>query len=198
MTVHQAIFYEPGHFHAALTLRTPNPRLAPDIHVYATPGPEREAFVALVESFNTRATNPTSWQLHLHAGAQLLQRVVEEGHGDFVVLAGRNDTKLQTIAFLTQAGFHVLADKPWLTDSQQLPSLIQVTTGPRLAMDLMTGPYSLRARVIAQVVHTPELFGTFVTDAGAAPAHLAGGRVDGPTHEGVDTGSVGRQLADLE
>ena len=170
MTVHQAIFYEPGHFHAALTLRTPNPRLAPDIHVYATPGPEREAFVALVESFNTRATNPTSWQLHLHAGAQLLQRVVEEGHGDFVVLAGRNDTKLQTIAFLTQAGLHVLADKPWLTDSQQLPSLVQVTTGPRLAMDLMTGPYSLRARVIAQVVHTPELFGTFVTDAGAAPA----------------------------
>ena len=97
MTVHQAIFYEPGHFHAALTLRTPNPRLAPDIHVYATPGPERQAFVALVESFNTRATsNP--WQLHLHEGPQLLQRLVEEAHGDFVVLAGRNNTKLETIA----------------------------------------------------------------------------------------------------
>src|SRR5215831_2276229 len=170
MTIHRVIFYEPGHFHAALTLRVPNPRLAPDIHVYATPGPEREAFVALVESFNTRATHPTGWKLHLHDGSHLLQRVVEVGHGDFVVLAGRNDTKLETIASLTQAGLHVLADKPWLTDSQQLPYLLQVTTGPRLAMDLMTGLHSLRARLMARVVHTPELFGTFVTDADAAPA----------------------------
>ena len=55
MTLYRALFYEPGHFHAALTLRTPNPRLAPDIHVYATPGPERDAFLTLVERFNTRA-----------------------------------------------------------------------------------------------------------------------------------------------
>src|SRR5215831_14204185 len=170
MTIHRVIFYEPGHFHAALTLRVPNPRLAPDIHVYATPGPEREAFVALVESFNTRATHPTGWKLHLHDGSHLLQRVVEEGRGDFVVLAGRNNTKLETIAYLTQAGLHVLADKPWLTDSRHLPYLVQVTAGPRLAMDLMTVRHSLRAQLIAQVVHTPELFGTFVTHESAAPA----------------------------
>jgi hypothetical protein len=51
MTLFHAVFYEPGHFHAALTLRTPNPRLAPDIHVYTTPGPERQDFVTLLESF---------------------------------------------------------------------------------------------------------------------------------------------------
>src|SRR5499426_174613 len=138
MTLFRAVFYEPGHFHAALTLRTPNPRLAPDIHVYATPGPERQAFVTLVESFNTRAEQPTHWRLHLPDGPQLLQRLVAAVHGDLVVLAGRNNIKLATIASLTQAGLHVLADKPWLTDSQQLPSLVQVTAGPRLAMDLMT------------------------------------------------------------
>ena len=170
MTLPHAVFYEPGHFHAALTLRTPNPRLASDIHVYATPGPERQDFVTLVESFNTRADNPTHWRLHLHEGPQLLQRLVEDGHGDFVVLAGRNNTKLETMAYLTQAGLHVLADKPWLTDSRQLPYLVQVTAGPRLAMDLMTVRHSLRARLIAQVVHTPELFGTFVTHESAAPA----------------------------
>ena len=170
MILYRALFYEPGHFHAALTLRMPNPRLAPDIHVYATPGPERDAFLTLVEHFNTRADCPTHWRLHLHDGAQLLQRLVEEGHGDFVVVAGRNDTKLETIASLTQAGLPVLADKPWLTESRQLPYLAQVTTGPCVAMDLMTGPYSLRAQVMAQVVHTPELFGTFVTDEDPEPA----------------------------
>ena len=162
MTLYRALFYEPGHFHAALTLRMANARLAPDIHVYATPGPEREAFLTLVEGFNTRVDHPTHWRLHLHDGAHLLQRVVAEGYGNFVVLAGRNDTKLETMAYLTQAGLPVLADKPWLTESRQLPYLAQVTAGPCVAMDLMTGPYSIRAQVIAQVVHTPELFGTQV------------------------------------
>jgi hypothetical protein len=74
------------------------------------------------------------------------------------------------MAYLTQAGLPVLADKPWLTESRQLPYLGQVTTAPCVAMDLMTGPYSLRAQVLAQVVHTPELFGTFVTDEGLEPA----------------------------
>jgi len=170
MTLHRAVFYEPGHFHAALTLRASQPRLAPDIHVYATPGPEREAFVALVESFNRRAEHPTHWRLHLHEGEQLLQRVIEDEQGDFVVLAGRNDTKLETIARLTQAGLHVLADKPWLTDSRQLPYLVQVTTGARLAMDIMTVRHSTLARLIAHIVHTPELFGTFVAPDSAAPA----------------------------
>jgi hypothetical protein len=170
MTLHRAVFYEPGHFHAALTLRTPNPRLAPDIHVYATPGPERQAFVTLVESFNARAESPTHWRLHLHEGPQLLQRLVADRHGDFVVLAGRNNIKLKVMAYLTQAGLQVLADKPWLTDSRQLPYLAQVTAGPRLAMDLMTVRHSLRARLIAQVVHTPEIFGTFMPHASAAPA----------------------------
>src|SRR5262249_6458532 len=55
-------------------------------------------------------------------------------------------------------------------ESRQLPYLTQVTTGPCIAMDLMTGPYSLRAQVLAQVVHTPELFGTFVTHEDTAPA----------------------------
>jgi hypothetical protein len=37
-------------------------------------------------------------------------------------------------------------------------------------MDLITGAYSLRAQVMAQVIHTPELFGTFVTHESPAPA----------------------------
>jgi predicted dehydrogenase len=170
MTRYRAVFYEPGHFHAALTLRAPNARLAPDIHVYATPGPERDAFVTLIKSFNTRPQQPTHWTLHVHEGEQLLRRVVEDGHGDLVVLAGRNHTKLKTIAQLTQAGLPVLADKPWLTDSSQLTYLEQVSNGSCLAMDIMTVRHSILARLITEVVHTPELFGTFETSAGETPA----------------------------
>lgn len=169
MTLYRAVFYEPGHFHTALTLRAPNPRLDGNIHVYATPGPERDAFVRLVESFNRRSDHPTQWVLHLHQGEQLLERLITDGHGDFIVLAGRNNTKLETIAHLTQAGLPVLADKPWLTDRRQLSYLTQVTAGPQLAMDIMTSRYNILTRLIHQVVTTPELFGAFVTLDDGAP-----------------------------
>jgi len=44
MSQHRLAFYQPGHFHAALTLRHANPRVANDIHIYAEGGPERDAF----------------------------------------------------------------------------------------------------------------------------------------------------------
>ena len=170
MTIHRAVFYEPGHFHAALTLRAPNPRLAPDIHVYATPGPERDAFVHLVESFNRLPDHPTPWILHIHEGEQLLERLIQDGQGELVVLAGRNNTKLATIARLTHAGLHVLADKPWLTDSSQLPYLSEVTTSPQLAMDIMTTRHAILTRLIHQVVHTTEVFGVFDSQDTVEPA----------------------------
>ena len=52
--MHTLLFLEPGHFHAALTLRVANARIDPAIQLYARPGPERDAFVALVRSFNAR------------------------------------------------------------------------------------------------------------------------------------------------
>ena len=121
-------------------------------------------------SFNTRAEQPTHWRLHLHEGPQLLQRLVADGYGDFVVLAGRNNTKLATMASLTQAGLHVLADKPWLTDSRQLPYLTQVTAGPRARHGPDDG--AAQSPSPADRVGGPHarLFGTFVTQEGAAPA----------------------------
>ena len=174
MTVRRVVLYEPGHFHAALLFRTPNPRLARDIHVYATPGPERDAFMVLVESFNQRPEQPTGWNLHLHGGEDLLERLIADGHGDVAVLAGRNNTKLALIARLTRAGLHVLADKPWLTDSSQLQYLAEATAGPQLAMDIMTIRHEILARLCHQVIASPELFGTFVTQDADEPAIAIG------------------------
>jgi hypothetical protein len=101
--MHTLLFYEPGHFHAALTLRVSNPRVDDTVHLYAVPGPERDAFLALVDAFNHRSEAPTRWQIELHEGddpGELLERLITERPGDAVVLAGRNDGKLATIAAL--------------------------------------------------------------------------------------------------
>ena len=111
-------FYEPGHFHAALTLRISNPRISNDVHVYAAPGPDREKFLGLIAAFNSRADSPTSWVVHTHGdgdAAAQLELLLEEKLASVVVLAGKNDCKLATIARLVEAGIHVLGDKPWAT-----------------------------------------------------------------------------------
>ena len=157
--MHTLLFLEPGHFHAALTLRVANPRIDPAIHLYARPGPERDAFTALVRSFNARGDRPTGWDIRIRESADPERALVGERRGDIVVLAGRNRPKLGAIARLHAAGLHVLADKPWLTDSAALPDLERVTAGWPLAMDIMTFRHETAARLAQKVAADPELLG---------------------------------------
>jgi len=159
--MHTLSFCEPAHFHAALTLRDKNPRVADEVHLYAYPGPDRDSFLALVDTFNSRPSNPTSWRVRLHQNDDPLSSLIADRPGDVVVLAGRNASKLVTIARLHGAGFHVLADKPWLTSSAAFPSLREATVGAPLAMDIMTERHEVVARLRQRIVTNTELFGEF-------------------------------------
>ena len=106
--MHHLLFLDPGHFHAALTLRTRHPRVADEIFVYAREGAERRDFLALVTRFNARGT---AWRPTVITSDDPLARLVEDRRGDVVVLAGRNGGKARTMRRLHEAGLHVLADK---------------------------------------------------------------------------------------
>lgn len=164
--MHTLLFYEPGHFHAALTLRNDNPRVDSDVHLYARSGPDRAAFLGLIDAFNTRDAMPTHWRVHLHETDDPLSRLIEERRGDMVVLAGRNAEKLASIARLHEAGFKVLADKPWLTSGAALADLHRATQGPPLAMDIMTERNEVVARLRRRLVGNARLFGEFRQDPG--------------------------------
>lgn len=158
------VFYDPGHFHAALTLRAANPRVDPVVHVHAPAGPELDAFVDLVRSFNHRTEAPTQLDLRVHEGGDGLEALIDEQGGAAVVLAGRNDRKLAVVRQLHEAGFPCLVDKPWITTSAGLDDLERVTAGPPLVMDLMTERYDAVARLRRRVVATEPVFGGFVDD----------------------------------
>ena len=168
--MHTLLFYDPGHFHAALTLRVRNPRLAQEVHVYAPPGPDLQAFLALVQAFNTRQIDPTNWQVRVHEGPDALERLIAEQRGQAVVLAGRSDRKLETLARLHSAGFAVLADKPWITDVTALPFLDKVTASAPLALDIITARHEVLAGLGRKLARIPEIFGAFVVDDSAGPA----------------------------
>ena len=66
----------------------------PVIHVHAPPRPDVEAFIALIDGFNNRKIDPTSWRLESHIGVKALDTLIAERHGEIVVLAGKNGLRL--------------------------------------------------------------------------------------------------------
>lgn len=173
--MHTLLFLDPGHFHAALTLRERHPRVADEIFVYATACPgdgeagrEVAAFLNLLESFNRRARGPTRWRPVVRMGPDPLGRLVAERPGDVVVLAGKNDRKMALVRPLHDAGLHVLADKPWITRAAALDDVRHVLTGGARVMEIMTGRHAGAARVAERLVGDPEIIGELDPSDGPA------------------------------
>jgi predicted dehydrogenase len=164
--VHTLAFLEPGHFHAALTLRERHPRVRDEIFVYAREGPELQDFLALVEAFNRRPEQPTSWRPVVFRGEQPLERLIGERPGGAVILAGRNDGKMATMRRLHDAGLHVLADKPWLVGAGGLDDLRHTLAGGGLAVEMMTGRHEITSILVRKLVGEREVFGGFATESG--------------------------------
>ncbi|HYE89439.1 MAG TPA: putative oxidoreductase C-terminal domain-containing protein [Terriglobales bacterium] len=173
---HRLLFLDPGHFHAALTVRTPHPRVADELVVYAPDGAERRDFLALVRRF------PHPWRVGVVTTADPLAALIAERRGDVVVVAGRNAGKARAIRRLHEAGFHVLADKPWLVRAKDLDDIRASFDGPPFVAEIMTGRHDLAARALARLVASADVFGDFraVTPALELDSvhHLAK-RVDG-------------------
>lgn len=166
--MHTLCFLDPGHFHAALTLREANPLVDEEIFVYAPDGPELAEFLKLVDAFNRRSERPTSWRVTVRAGDRSLDRLIADRPGDVVVLAGRNDVKLGLMRRLHDAGFHVLADKPWLTKPDAIDHARHVLGSAPVAFEIMTGRHEITSILAERIVRDRDVFGEF--DADSDPA----------------------------
>jgi predicted dehydrogenase len=165
---YQFSFLNPGHFHAALVLREAADRISDAILVYADRGPELDAFMNLVNAFNARAAKPTQWNVEVRSGG--IARLISDKNTDVAVLAGRNHNKLENIATLIEAGIHVLADKPWLTDSAQTSLVARTLNGPGFVKDIMTIRHEILSRLCHEVVHTESVFGGLAVSTPQRPA----------------------------
>jgi predicted dehydrogenase len=169
--VHTLAFLDPGHFHAALTLRERHPRVSDEVFVFAPEGPELADFLALVDAFNRRPERPTAWRPVVRAGAGALERLEAERPGDVVILAGRNDRKMALIRRLHDGGLHVLADKPWLAGADGLDDLRHTLHGGALAVEIMTGRHEITSILTRTLVGDRDVFGDF-ENAGPASAAI--------------------------
>ena len=166
---HTLLILNPGHFHAGLTLRSRDPRLADDVYVYAEKGADVDNFIRMVETFNNRSSDPTRWKLHVYRGTDYLERLRAEHRGDIVVISGKNDSKMTSIQRLHDDGFYVLGDKPWLIDMADEDKLRHVAATTPLAMDIMTERHQIASRLQRALARKPEVFGKYRRD-GNEPA----------------------------
>jgi predicted dehydrogenase len=176
MDVIKLIVLNPGHFHAALIQKTMYPWVSERVSIYAPLGPELLDYLNRVSLFNSRLESPTNWQLDIHTSSEAFERMLEERPGDVVVIAGRNRPKIDFILGALQAGLHVLADKPWIISSADLPKLASALTlaetNGLVAYDIMTERHEITSILQKELVNDPDVFGTLESVMAKSIHHL--------------------------
>jgi predicted dehydrogenase len=157
------ILVEPGHFHATLLQKEMYPWLDPSVSVYAPLGPELLDYLARIAAFNLRKEKPTSWRLSVHTSDDPMAEMLRDKPGNIVVFTGRNRQKIGRILEALRAGLHVLADKPWIINSADLPKLeeaLRLAREKKLgAYDIMTERYEVTSELQREFVRDREIFG---------------------------------------
>ncbi len=167
------IILDPGHFHAALIQKEMYSRVSQRVTVYAPLEPGLADYVNRLALFNTRSANPTSWELEVHASPDFLVRMLQDRPGNVVVIAGRNRGKIDRILASLEAGLHVLADKPWIIASGDLPKLAAALEAAERAglvgYDIMTERHEITSILQRILVHDPAVLGQLVPGTAAEP-----------------------------
>jgi predicted dehydrogenase len=168
------IVADPGHFHAALLQKEMYPTLDHRVAVYAPLGRDVLDYLARIASFNSRPENPTHWDLDVHLSGHPMAELLRERPGDAVVFTGRNRGKIDRIVSALEAGLHVLADKPWIISSSDMPKLeyaLALAERKHLAAyDIMTERYEVTSELQREFVNDPDVFGVLEDGSASNPA----------------------------
>lgn len=171
------VIVEPGHFHAALVQKDMYPQVSPQVPVYALLGPELLDYLNRVSLFNSRTISPTKWELDIYTGPKFFERMLGEHLGNAVVFAGRNRKKIGRIVQSLNAGYNVLADKPWViasADLAKLASAVDLAEQKGLVgYDVMTERHEITSILQKELVNAADVFGQLAPGSAAEPAVTA-------------------------
>jgi predicted dehydrogenase len=165
---------DPGHFHAALVQKDMLTGVSPEVHVYAPLGFDLIEHLKRIAGYNTRAENPARWELEVHTGDDFLARMLREKPGNVVVIAGRNQGKIDRIKTCVENGLNALVDKPWIISASEFPKLeatLNTAEAKKLiAYDIMTERSEITTILQRELVNDPAVFGTILKGSESDPA----------------------------
>ncbi|MEN2283470.1 putative oxidoreductase C-terminal domain-containing protein [Algoriphagus sp. SE2] len=159
----QIVSLDPGHFHAGLIHKSMYPEVDSTIHVYAPEGEELQDYLKRIAGYNERAENPTTWSLEVYTGDDFLQEMIKEKAGNVMVVAGKNDRKIDYIIAALENGMNVYADKPLVINPagfEKLKKAFDLADEKGLLFyDIMTERFEISTILQKELSMMPEVFG---------------------------------------
>jgi predicted dehydrogenase len=168
------IALDPGHFHAALTLKTMYKDVDPSINVYAPEGPEVKDFLSKISTYNSRDKNPTDWEVNVSLSDNFLQDMVSKKLGNVMIVAGKNSKKIDYVLAAVKAGFNVYADKPLVINPEGFIKLEEAFKIAKennvLIYDIMTERFEVTTGLQKAFFMSSEIFGSLINGSEEEPA----------------------------
>lgn len=153
----------PGHFHAALLQKFMYDEVDSTVHVFAGEEQEIKPYLALIDEYNRRKENPTSWKEKVYAGPDYLEKMLQTKPGNVVVIAGNNQMKTKNIKKCVDAGLNVLSDKPMTITKAGFDELKEAFANAKnnkvLLYDIMTSRYEITNILQRAFSQLPGVFG---------------------------------------
>lgn len=165
---------DPGHFHAGLIHKTMYPSVDSTVYVFAPDGPELSDFLQRIAGYNLRVENPTVWNIQVEKSEDYLEHMISKKPGNVMVVAGKNDQKIDYIRAAIANGIHVYADKPLVINQAGFKELIKAFEDAEqkdlLLYDIMTERFEISSVLQRELSMLPDIFGELETGTLENPA----------------------------
>lgn len=154
---------DPGHFHAGLIHKSMYPQVDSTVYVFAPEGAELKDYMNRLSGYNNRDEDPTTWNLQLSLGDDYLEKMISTKPGNVMMVAGKNDRKIDYISTAISNGINVYADKPLVINKVGYQKLIQAfeDAGQKdlLLYDIMTERFEISTILQKELSMVPTVFG---------------------------------------
>ncbi|RPA70433.1 oxidoreductase [Cyclobacteriaceae bacterium YHN15] len=165
---------DPGHFHAGLIHKTMYPGVDSTVYVFAPEGDELKDYLNRLEGYNSRPEQATEWNIEVSKGPDYLEKMISQKPGNVMVVAGKNDIKIDYILAAIENGIHVYADKPLVINQEGFGKLKQAFAIAEkknlLLYDIMTERFEITSILQKELSRIPDVFGELETGSLENPA----------------------------
>lgn len=154
---------DPGHFHAGLIHKSMYPQVDSTVYVFAPEGPELKDYMNRLSGYNNREEDPTSWSLQVSTGEDYLEKMLSTKPGNVMMVAGKNDRKIDYISAAISSGINVYADKPLVINKSGFKKLLtafdEAAQKDLLLYDIMTERFEISTILQKELSIDADVFG---------------------------------------
>ena len=155
---------DPGHFHAGLIHKSMYPQVDSTVYVFAPEGPELKDHLNRLAGYNEREEDPTAWNLQVSTSPDFLEEMISTSPGNVMMVAGKNDRKIDYISAAISNGINVYADKPLVINKEGFRKLVsafdEAEQKDLLLYDIMTERFEITTILQRELSMVPAVFGT--------------------------------------